>query len=499
MDYFEKVMPEEVGISSDAVLDFLNDVKRKGIELHSLIVIRHGKCCVEGCWAPYRSDQLHPLYSFSKSLTATAIGFAWQEGILSLDEKLVDIFPEEAPECPSENLQEVNLHHLLCMSCGHETEIDCNSPDWIRRFLHHPFLHKPGTFYKYNTAGTNILAAVLKRKTGQHVTEYLQTRLLEPLGIRRIVCAHLPDQDAVELGGGGMKLTPCDMAKFAFFMLHKGMWEGKQLLDREWFEKAEAKQIETAGDSEGHVKEWANGYGYQCWQGSLPGSFRADGAYGQFGFVYPHLDMVVVTASATEQTQSLVDSMMDLLIPGVKEEVQKISMASVALDGTLGRLCIPALSGPRNPEIEKMLSGKRFLPEEKDRQAQTSLEELIGGAGLFDLAKGAVTAIGFAFHEWSVSWLVWEGQEKKEIKAALDGSFAVSQCNGHEFAASARWRSLHVLEVEVRRIDAISGARMLFFLEGDHRIVLEREDTLVSYGGLGITPRKTMVFLMQGT
>lgn len=62
------------------------------------------------------------------------------------------------------NLQKVTLWHLLTMSCGHETEIDMESPDWIREFLQHPFLHEPGTFYKYNTAGTNMLAAVLKRK-----------------------------------------------------------------------------------------------------------------------------------------------------------------------------------------------------------------------------------------------------------------------------------------------------------------------------------------------
>src|SRR5699024_7209271 len=108
-----------------------------------------------------------------KSLTATAIGFAWQEGILSLDEKVIDIFPEHSPQDPSDYLKEMTLHHLLCMSCGHEIGIDFEKPDWISDFLHHPVLHKPGTYYRYNTAGTNMLSAVITKKTGLSLLEYL--------------------------------------------------------------------------------------------------------------------------------------------------------------------------------------------------------------------------------------------------------------------------------------------------------------------------------------
>ena len=219
------------------------------------MVIRHGQCAAKGWWKPYDEKFRHPLYSFSKSLTATAIGFAEQEGILSLDEKIVDIFPDLLPENPSENLKKITLHHLLIMGCGHETEIMDNSENWISTFLHHPVLHEPGTFYKYNTAGTNMLAAVLRKKTGQNVTEFLKSRLLEPLGITSLTCALLGD--GTELGGGGMKMVTEDMAKFTYFLSRQGEWEGKQLLRKDWFERACRKQIETEGDSEGHVKDWA--------------------------------------------------------------------------------------------------------------------------------------------------------------------------------------------------------------------------------------------------
>ena len=125
------------------------------------------------------------MFSFSKSLTSTAIGFARQEGILSLEEKLVDIFPDKLPENPSENLKKAEIRHLLMMGCGHETEIPnlgLGDPDWIKSFLTHPFVYEPGTHFLYNTAGTNLLSAILTRKTGQTLTEFLRPRLMEPWG-----------------------------------------------------------------------------------------------------------------------------------------------------------------------------------------------------------------------------------------------------------------------------------------------------------------------------
>ncbi len=493
MSYFEQVTPERVGIASKGILDFLADVEHKGIEQHSLMIIRHGKCCAQGWWKPYAPDLLHPVYSFSKSLTATAIGFAEQEGLLSLDEKLVDIFPDKLPEQVSENLKEVNLHHLLTMSCGHETEIVGEQPDWIRAFLAHPFLHKPGTFYKYNTAGTNMLAAVLKRKTGQDVTAFLRPRLLEPLGIEQIFCAKLPDEDQVEAGGGGMKLTTEGMARFTYFMLHKGEWEGKQLLRRAWFDRMSAKQIETAGDSENHVKEWANGYGYQCWMGTLPQSFRADGAFGQFGFVYPTLDMIVIMTTATEQTQSLVDSMMDYLLPAVHEQELAESADAKKLEDVLAGLRLATCDGDRLPFFEEKLTGQIYVAENEE-SACSSLDILIGGAGLFDLQEGEITRMSFTYENDQIIWTVWEDEEHAQIAAPLDHRYALSETHGQLYGASAKWRAIGVLEMNVRRMDAISGVQLIFrFVEDE--VYIEADESLMTVGGLGMHAKTLLPFV----
>lgn len=496
MEYFKRVTPESVGIDSKGILDFLDSVKRKGIELHSFMVVRHDQCAAAGWWKPYGPEYLHPLYSFSKTFTATAIGFARQEGLLSLNEKLVDLFPEQLSENPSENLKKVTIHHLLCMGCGHETELMDRSENWISLFLNHPFMHEPGTFYKYNTPGTNMLAAIIKKKTGMNVTEYLRPRLLEPLGITDLVCAKLPD--GVELGGGGMKLHTEGMAKFVSFLLHRGCWEGKRLLEDNWFDLATVKQIETAGDSDNHIKDWAWGYGYQCWICVLPNSYRADGAYGQFGFVFPTLDTVVITTMSTEQTQTFVDILNDKLLPAIGDEKLPESDEAKVLEHVLANLEIQPLLGDRNPDLERRLTGKVFVSAGKDREDICSgLENLIGGAGYFWYdPKNVIEKMWFTFEEDRIIWNVFEDGQKKVIVVPLDGRFEYSECDNIIYAATGRYRSLNSIEMEIRRVDAISGVRLIFKFT-ENGLSIEAEDTLITVGGLGIADRKTCPFIAE--
>ena len=144
----QRVTPESVGVRSQGILSFLKALKSRGLEAHSLMILRHGKVCAEGWWRPYGPRVAHPIFSFSKSFTSTAIGFAEQEGLLKLEERVVDIFPDLLPETVSDNLREMNLYHLLTMTCGHDTEEPSwDHPDWIRRFLAHPVIHKPGAHF----------------------------------------------------------------------------------------------------------------------------------------------------------------------------------------------------------------------------------------------------------------------------------------------------------------------------------------------------------------
>ena len=503
MGYFDLVPPQEVGIKEESIRGFLQRVEEEGLELHRFMLLRHGKCAAKVTYDPYGEEDMHPLYSFSKSITATAIGFARQEGLLSLEEKVADIFPEDLPESPSENLLSCQIHHLLCMSCGQETEIEDHGKNWRKSFFAHPFLHAPGNFYKYNTAGTNILSSIIQKRTGKSVTEYLRPRLFDPLGIGEVFAYRLPDDLHTEHGGGGMKMKLEDMAKFSQFMLQDGVWEGKALLPGWYMALAGKKQMETDGDSEGHVKEWAKGYGYQCWMGSLPSSFRADGAFGQFGLIYPTLDLCVIMNAATEQTQTLIDAVNEVLLPGVKGEEEEKAKEEEERQQEERREKIfvekrhlPALLSCRNPVFEDILSQRIY--EKNPEEEMCSLPRLVGGSGILAIEEaGPITALGFGFGEKDMTLILT--QEGKEKKLTLGrGYFAKTRADEISYAGSARWRSLRCLEVELRRLDALSGVRLLLRFEED-KLSFEADETLMTDGGLGMTVRPLAEFYTQET
>jgi CubicO group peptidase (beta-lactamase class C family) len=316
---FPRCTPEEAGFPSKAVIDFLDFLEHHGIEIHSFMILRHGKVCAEGWWAPYAADITHPVFSFGKSITSTAIGFAEQEGLLSIDEKLVDIFTEYLPGNPSDNLKKVTLRHLLSMSCGHTVEPSAHAEDWIRLFLAHPVDYEPGTMFQYNNTGTNMLVAALNKKTGLSLTEFLRPRLFDPLGMKDVTCAA---RNGIELGAFGFKLTTDGMARFAQFVLQRGVWNGERLLNEKWFDIATAKQIETVGSVYNGKRDWAAGYCFQYWRFERDdAAFRADGACGQFGIILPKQDAIIITTAGTGLTQQIIDGVWETLVPAMSEGI----------------------------------------------------------------------------------------------------------------------------------------------------------------------------------
>ena len=318
----ERVTPESVGIHSEGILKFIDLAESRGLELHSMMLLRHGKVCAEGWWKPYNPASPHMMFSFTKALTSTAIGFACQEGALSLDDRLSELFPDKMPENPSENLLACTVRDLLTMSCGHETEIntfDVNEPDWIKNFLSHEFKYKPGTCFMYNTAGTNMLCAALKRRTGEDLFEYLTPRLFEPLGIENIECFRLPD--GIEMGGAGSRLKTEDMARFILFVSRHGKWEGKQLLNAEWFDMASANQVSTISPANNADNpDWRCGYGFQFWRCVPEHVFRADGAFGQYGVVFEDKDTVLILQSSSSNQQEQLTCAWEALLPAITDE-----------------------------------------------------------------------------------------------------------------------------------------------------------------------------------
>jgi len=222
-------LPEEQGLSSAAVSGFLEAVHRKELELHSFMMLRHGHVVAEGWWSPYQAHLPHMLFSLSKSFTSTAIGLAVSEHLLTLDDTVVSFFPDDLPELISPQLAAMSVRHLLMMGTGHTEDtmpllkksVDGN---WARAFLAAPVNMEPGTHFLYNTGATYMLSAILQKVTGDTLLEFLEPRLLHPLGISGAVWESCPR--GINVGGYGLKLTTEDIARFGQLYLQEGLWNG---------------------------------------------------------------------------------------------------------------------------------------------------------------------------------------------------------------------------------------------------------------------------------
>ena len=306
--------PETQGISSEAILDFVNAADKEINTMHSFMVVRHGKVIAEGWWKPEAADKPHILNSVTKSFTSTAVGLAISEGKLSLDDPVLKFFPADAPADPSGNLKAMKVRDLLTMTCGHDTEAKVvGGAPTVKQFLAHPVVHKPGTHFQYNTLGSYVLSAIVTKATGQTALEFLKPRLFEPLGIENPRWDNSPEGSS--LGGYGLYLRTEDMAKLGQLYLQNGKWNGKQLIAESWIKQATRKQVPN--DQESHSKigaDWKEGYGFQFWR-CQHNAFRADGAGGQFIVVLPDQDVVVAITADRANMQAQLDAIWDHLLP----------------------------------------------------------------------------------------------------------------------------------------------------------------------------------------
>ena len=311
--------PEEQGFSAQAILDFLDATEREKMELHSFMMLRHGKVIAEGWWEPYGPDLVHTMYSMSKSFTSTAVGLAVAEGKLSVEDKVISFFPDDLPAQISENLAAMRVKDLLTMATGNEkepTQVCIKSENWVRTFLAQNIAHEPGTQFMYNSAATYMCSAIVQKVTGQSVLEYLTPRLFSPLGISGMRWETCPR--GINTGGWGLSIQTEGLAKFGQLLLQKGKWNDKQIIPAAWIDEATRFHIQQPGgdkpDRPKAKNDWLQGYGYQFWrcQGT---AFRGDGAFGQFTIVLPEQDAVIVMTSENKNMQGQLDLVWKHLLP----------------------------------------------------------------------------------------------------------------------------------------------------------------------------------------
>jgi CubicO group peptidase (beta-lactamase class C family) len=269
-------------------------IDKQSLPVDAVVVVRHG-CIVFEAYPnqTYGPEDRHILYSVTKSITSALIGIAIEEGFIeSVDQKVVDFFPDKTIANLDARKQKMTIEHLLTMSSGFEWEgPDDGHHTWgaavrsgnpVQYILDQPMANEPGVEWYYNGGCSHLLSAILTKTTGYSTLDFAHEYLFKPLGIWSVRWPR--DPQGIYYGGQDIWLTPRDMAKFGQLYLNNGIWEGKQVVPAEW----------VALSAETYFSYSQGGYGYQWWTWPESGIYYASGAYDQRIYIVPDLDMVVV-------------------------------------------------------------------------------------------------------------------------------------------------------------------------------------------------------------
>lgn len=392
--------PEQSGVSSSGILKFVKALD--SIEsVHSVMLLRHGTVIAEGWWAPFQSGDPHQLYSLSKSFASTAVGLAISEGKLSLDDRVIDFFPDELPEEPSGNLKSMRVRDLLSMSTGHAPDdlkafSFTDTEPLTKQFLALPVEHRPGTHFLYNTPATYMCSAIVQSVTGQRIVEYLQPRLFDPLGIAAPIWSDSPQ--GICHGGFGLNLRTEDIARFGQLLLQRGEWEGRQLVPSVWVEQATGRQVSNGSDPH---SDWAQGYGFQFWR-CRHGFYRGDGAFGQFCIVMPSLDAVLAVTSGASDMGAVMIAAWEHLVPAMRDAPLRPQQADQrALQELLTGLRLDPVEGKSRSEQAAIHAEKTFVfPENAIDLQRIRFKFGPQGTALHMVDGNGERTIPIGFDEW---------------------------------------------------------------------------------------------------
>ena len=370
--------------------------------LHSLMLLRHGQVAAEYWWHPYAPEHPHLLFSLSKSFTATAIGLAIADGLIRIDDPIISFFSQnQRPDNISAELQAMTIRHLLTMTSGHGecalgSGFTAKFPsDWVQQILAQPVVYTPGTHFVYNSGATHLLSAIIPAVTGLQLLDYLEPRILTPLGITGARTETSPN--GTHIGGWGMSLKTEDIAKFGQLYLQQGRWRDQQLIPADWVKAATAYQVPCAlGDQ----PDWQQGYGYQFWR-ARHNAFRGDGAFGQFCLVLPDQDTVIAITAGVQNMQQVLDLIWEELLPNLR--TARLSISKPLL---IPQPSLPKAGGAAASPLTAHLNGCRWkLSENPGRFSHATFRFDQAGVTLELAAPSTTETLIAKYGDWATGQL----------------------------------------------------------------------------------------------
>ena len=316
--------PEAKGISASCIIDTLSEIDIRGISMHSFLLCKDDCLVAEGYYAPVKKNDLHRMFSVTKSFVSIAIGLLQEEGRLSLDDSIVKFFPEYVPNtCEAHPwLLATTIRDMLSMrSCHASTTYDkfSSKTDWVKSFFTVAPTHKPGTVFHYDTSATHTLCALVEKLTGMKMLDYLRNKVLNEIGFSKEAYC-LTDGFGVSMGGSGLMATSRDLMCFALLILHNGKLNGKQYISADYIK--EATSFQTATCVTGPVPSESQGYGLQFWVGEHD-SIVCYGMGGQLAILLPEYNTAIVTTADTQGYQGGNQVIYDAIFRHILPELEK--------------------------------------------------------------------------------------------------------------------------------------------------------------------------------
>ncbi len=456
---FERITPEQAGVSSKHVKKYIDSLLRRHINMHSVLMMKGDKLFAECYWAPFDRETPHRMYSQTKSYVGVAIGLLLDEGKLSLDDKIVDHFPEKIDGEVKPYLAEQTVRDMLMMrTCGTTPYWFTNSdPDRTHLYLNqNTATHPSGTHWCYDSPGSQVLSSLVEKLAGKPLFDYMYEKIFCHLGTFKTATI-LKTGNGDSWGDSALVCTPRDMASFARFVANYGEWNGKRVMSEEYLRTATSNLAphETM-NIEGGFQTY--GYGYQIWRTSH-GGFFFNGMGCQFTIVDPATDTIFVCTAdnqgSTTAGDFIADRYFDMVVDNMESAPLPADDAAYAdLEAAAKDLRLIVARGEKYSPMQQKINGKTYVCNTENKQGITkfSLHFTEDGKGEFRYtnAQGDKTiAFGMKYNEFG----------KFPQLGYSDEYGTVPTTNGfmYKCAASGAWTGEHTLALRVQIIDRYLG------------------------------------------
>ena len=407
--------------------------------MHRLLLMHHDKLIFEGYYAPFSADSLHRMFSISKNFTSIAIGLLIDEGKIALDDPIIQYFPEKLPDKVHPWIAQMTIRDMLMMRTCHASttyKVDMSS-DWVKSFFTVPPTHPSGTLFHYDTSSPHTLCALVEKLTGGDMLDYIKKKL-DILGFSENSYM-IKDPFGVSMGGSGLVALPLDMMKFGYFIAHRGLVMGKQLISPSYIDLAVSSLTETCVTAP--LPSEAQGYGLQFWRNERNG-FTCYGMGGQLIIFLPDYELICVTTADTQSVQGgnqqIYDALYEEILPHVhKDALPYDQKAAQHLHDTCASLSVKPLEGAPAPKTVCEINNKIYSVQTEGSKFQSfcvRFQENIG-------------TLAFTYQQMPYEIRFGMGTMQTDI-------FPIYE---QKYAASGTWLFDGTLLIKVHIIDAYVG------------------------------------------